>query len=110
LPEAKLWVDGKELPPIDFLVEHGEFPTIQALPCEVKASISNNRQQALDELSRLNRYSGNLELHGEDGAVRRYQGNCVILILHQIDSNRIVNIVKDCVDNGSLKMPASYTI
>jgi hypothetical protein len=110
LPEAKLWVDGKELPPIDFLLEHGEFPIIQALPCEVKASISSNRQQAVEELSRLNRYSGDLELRGDDGEVRRYQGNCVVLILHQIDSNRIVNIVKDCVDNGSLKMPGSYTI
>jgi hypothetical protein len=110
LPEAKLWVDGNELPPIDFLLEHGEFPTIHALPCEVKASISNNRQQAIDELSRLKRYSGDFELREDSGEVKRYQGYCVVLILHLEDSNRIVNIVKDCVENGSLKMPASYTI
>jgi hypothetical protein len=110
LPEAKLRANGNELPPIDYLLEYGELPNIRALPSEVKASITNNVQRAIDELSRLNRYSGSLDLIGENGEVKRYASYCIVLVLHQFDSTRIINIINDAVKTDTLRMPDNYAV
>ncbi len=111
LPEVRLRASGgDQLPPIDFLLECGEGVPLHALPCEVKASMSMNNQQALEELSRLERYSTNLERPIDDVSTIKYSSHCVVLILHSIDSDRILQLVKDATTTAALHLPTAFTM
>ena len=112
LPEIKLQTTtGEKLPPIDFLIESGDIEHLHALPCEVKASISTNNQQAIEELSRLMRYSHPLErIIDELGTVRKYSSQCVVLILHQRDSDRILRVINDAIGTQTLRLPTDFCL
>lgn len=68
-----------------------------------------NNQQALDELSPLMRYSQLLERVIEDsGTTKKYASQCVVLILHQIDSDRTLQLIKDATSTGALSLPSAF--